>query len=112
MGADSKRTTVDVGEISASPAALRALHLAGGSNWLDYAERHASGDWGEVSAHERELNDAGARTAGFLRSRYVLRSGAVLLIETEGDRSATRLTLAGDDGRCSHAPPLLTGEDG
>ncbi len=86
----------DLGEIIACPGVLGAIHRArrlGGGSYLTYLMRHAVCDWGEVSEHVRELNDAGVRSSGVLRSKYTLRDGTILLIVTQGDRSGTKLLL-------------------
>ncbi len=63
---------------------------------MEYLKRHADCDWSEVSDHVWELNDAGVRSAGLLRSKYILKDGTILLIVSEGDRSGTKL-LRPDD---------------
>ena len=84
-----------LGRVVATPSALAALELAG---TLPKAllDRHARGDWGEVIADDRELNDWGLFAGERLLSAYALPDGVRVWIITEADRSATTLLLPQD----------------
>ncbi|MDP9353162.1 MAG: hypothetical protein M3P51_16700 [Chloroflexota bacterium] len=45
----------------ATPGALRAIQEAGQTPG-DFLQRHLSGDWGELDAHDSRLNDAAVRS--------------------------------------------------
>ncbi len=55
--------------------------------------RHASGDWGELSEEDREVNNDGVDKCGRLRSAYSARDGTRFWIITEPDRSVTTVLL-------------------
>jgi hypothetical protein len=84
-----------LGEVRATPAAMRALADAA-ANPVHYLARHATGDWGEVRAEDRAANDHALRTGGRLLSEYRLRTGVRLWVLTEADRSASTLLLPSD----------------
>ncbi len=87
------------GAVVATPGALDAFREAGevldGSPLLilPYIERHLSGDWGEVDAHDRRANDAALRHGMRLLSAYTLPGGKKVWIITEADRSLTCVLL-------------------
>lgn len=89
----------ELGVVVATPGALDAFREAeesiGGSPLLmfPYLNRHASGDWGEVDAHDRRANDRALRDRTRLLSAYALPSGRKVWILTEADRSATTILL-------------------
>jgi hypothetical protein len=56
---------------------------------LPYVRRHASGDWGDVSAEDRRANEDALTTGARLFSAYQLPAGRRLWIITEADRSVT-----------------------
>ncbi len=53
---------------------------------------HASGDWGDLDAHDRRQNERALRTGTRLFSAYDTSAGRVWII-TEADRSCTTLLL-------------------
>lgn len=81
-----------LGRVVATPGALRMMTDAG-INGAVYLERHARGDWGDVSAGDKKLNDEAAQGDGRILSSYNLPNGEKLWIITEWDRSATTLLL-------------------
>ncbi len=81
-----------LGRVLATPGALRALALAG-AHGADFLTRHASGDWGDVDAHDWAANDRALLTDERLLSAYVLPNGERLWIITEADRSASTLLM-------------------
>lgn len=61
-------------------------------NLLPYLFRHLAGDWGEVSADDKALNDDALVQGTRLMSKYTTPAGDLWII-TEADRSATTLLL-------------------
>lgn len=82
-----------LGRIVATPGAMVALQTAV-QNPLDFIERHARGDWGEVCEDDKRANDDAIK-AGNLRvlSAYKTTAGDRIWIITEADRSVTTLLL-------------------
>ena len=89
-GARAGRLSLD--QLAATPAALRALAVAGQSPAASLA-RHQAGDWGEVGAADRSANDEALRCGGMLLSAYTTARGVRLWVITEADRSVTTLLL-------------------
>jgi hypothetical protein len=58
--------------------------------------RHACGDWGDLSAEDRQENDLSAREGFRLLSAYTDSTGTKFWIITEADRSATTVLLPED----------------
>jgi hypothetical protein len=86
-----------LGQIVATPGALVALAGAGTSPSA-LLSRHASGDWGDLDAHDRAANDAALRDGSRLLSAYIVAEGVKVWIITEaadedGHRAATTLLL-------------------
>ncbi len=83
----------ELGRVVATPGALEALATAG----VDPGEllsRHASGDWGELDAHDRRENARSLKHGFRLLSSYrVGDAGGRVWIITEADRSSTCLLL-------------------
>ncbi len=82
----------ELGVCVSTPGALEALAEAGVFP-LSLLRRHASGDWGELDAHDRRANNAALKHGTRLLSSYALPSGAKVWILTEADRSATTMLL-------------------
>ncbi len=80
-----------LGRILATPGALNALREAG-EDPLNYLSRHASGDWGELDAHDRRENELALKHGRRLLSSYPAGEKRVWII-TEADRSYTTLLL-------------------
>ncbi len=86
-----------LGQIVATPGALVALAAAGTSP-STLLSRHASGDWGDLDAHDRAANDAALHDGSRLLSAYLVAEGVKIWIITEaadddGHRAATTLLL-------------------
>jgi len=75
----------------ATPGALRLLRDAG-EDPLSYVFRHASGDWGDLDAHDRRENERSLEHGWRLLSSYPVGEGRVWVI-TEADRSVTTILL-------------------
>jgi hypothetical protein len=81
-----------LGSLVATPAALEALGRAGQSP-AEFLARHARGDWGEVDATDRRLNDAAVKNGERILSAYKTKDGERIWIITEADRSSTCILL-------------------
>lgn len=73
-----------LGQLVATPAAVAALSAAHMSIYL-LLNRHARGDWGDLCAEDRTLNDLAAITGQRVLSSYLLGNGQKVWIITEGD---------------------------
>jgi hypothetical protein len=80
-----------LGRVVATPGALKALSEAG-EDPLRYLARHASGDWGDLDAHDRRENQRSLRNGWRVLSSYPVGQGKVWII-TEADRSYTTILL-------------------
>lgn len=88
-----KPPLLELGEVMVTPNALAALEQAG--EWGGaYLERHQQGDWGDLCAEDRAVNQRALRLGQRLLSQYRLSTGEKLWILTEGDRSVTTVLLA------------------
>jgi hypothetical protein len=87
----------DLGTIVATPGAHSLLSDLGRSP-LSQLTRHSSGDWREIAAEDRGLNEQALRDGSRLLSVYKLTPSATVWIITEaaddaGPRAATTLLL-------------------
>ncbi len=80
-----------LGRVLATPGALRLLQDAG-EDPFGYLARHASGDWGELDAHDRRENQRSLKNGWRVLSSYPVGEGCVWII-TEADRSVTTILL-------------------
>ena len=81
-----------LGLIVSTPGALAALEEAGESPQT-LIQRHATGDWGEVDAEDRQENELSLQQGFRLLSAYTLRSGVKVWVISEADRSSTCILL-------------------
>ena len=81
-----------LGQVVATPGALAALEQSGECP-SDFLRRHADGDWGNLSAEDRKENEFSLAHGFRLLSSYKLRTGTVIWVITEADRSSTTLLL-------------------
>jgi len=86
------RPKFPLGQIVATPGVLQALQ-ATGQHPLQFLQRHASGDWGELCEEDKQENELSLRHGFRILSAYRLSDGTKLWIITEADRSATTLLL-------------------
>jgi hypothetical protein len=77
-----------LGQLVATPGALRALEEAGQSPAF-FLEKHMSGDWGEVNDEDKRLNDEALVIGERLLSAYRTLKGVKIWVITEADRSST-----------------------
>ena len=80
-----------LGRVVATPGALETILGAGGDPFA-YVARHASGDWGDLCAHDRHENKIALRDGYRVFSSYEVGEGRVWVI-TEADRSVTTILL-------------------
>lgn len=86
-----------LGRVVATPGALEVLTQAGQSP-AEFLTRHSKGDWGEVSAEDRQLNDEAVRDGSRILSAYRTKADVRIWIITEaaddqGHRESTTLLL-------------------
>ena len=81
-----------LGQISATPGAIRVLHEAGVNAWSLLA-RHVSGDWGDCCNDDRQANEDALFHGYRILSAYTLASCERVWIITEADRSLSTLLL-------------------
>lgn len=89
------RPRLPLGQLVATPAAVAALSAAGVSVYL-LLNRHACGDWGELSDEDRQQNELAITMNQRVLSSYLLGNGQKIWIITEWDRSATTVLLPDD----------------
>jgi hypothetical protein len=83
-----------LGRIVATPGALEVLAEAG-ADPFHYLARHASGDWGDLDAHDRRENELSLQHGWRVLSSYPVGETRVWVI-TEADRSVTTILLPED----------------
>jgi hypothetical protein len=87
-----------LGRVVMTQGALAALSQPG-TRWTEMLVRHANGDWGELDADDREMNNAAIANGDRILSAYKLfankpyEDGNQVWIITEADRSATTILL-------------------
>jgi len=91
----NSNTTVsfELGQIVITPSALEALP---NEEVLTALSRHANGDWGDVSAEDRQENELSLKEGFRLFSVYHTGSNLKFWIITEADRSVTTILLPDD----------------
>lgn len=85
----------DLGQVVATPAAIVAIEFAHASA-IELVQRHVTGDWGDLSAEDKELNERAIEKAERILSAYTLPDGERLYIITEWDRSVTTILLVSE----------------
>jgi len=87
----------DLGQTVATPGVLRAM-TATGETPIVFLHRHATGDWGDVTAHDQQANDRALTHGSRIFSAYRLKDDTKFWIITEavddeGGRRSSRLLL-------------------
>ncbi len=85
----------DLGQVVATPAAIVAIEFAHASA-IELLQRHVTGDWGDLSAEDKALNDRAIEKGERIVSAYTLADEERLSIITEGDRSVTTMLLVSE----------------
>jgi hypothetical protein len=94
MPTETKIGRFPMGKIVITNNASRALTEDGLMRGI---ERHAGGDWGNVNAADKKLNDAAVENGDRLLSAYTdFRTATKFWIITEADRSVTTILLPED----------------
>jgi hypothetical protein len=93
----SAKPKFPLGQVLATPGAIEALQKSGQLPG-EFLARHVTGDWGEVCADDKTLNDEALIDGSRLLSAYRTSKGTKLWIITEaqddrGHREATTLLL-------------------
>lgn len=95
----------DTGTIVVTPRAEAVLSESGQS-LQEFLRRHSEGDWNELNADQRALNEEGVRQGFNVVSHYRLAHGKRLMLVTLGDRSCTMIHVAPGSSEPSAAPVL------
>lgn len=83
----------ELGQVMATPGALEALRDAM-TEPAALLNRHQSGDWGDLDAHDRSVNQQALVDGARLLSAYTLPdTEEQIWVTTEADRSVTTLLL-------------------
>ena len=81
-----------LGQVVATPQAIDLLEQVD-EYYLDYLERHVTGDWSEMSEEDQKENRYSVDKYLRIFSSYTLDSGERIWIITEADRSSTTILL-------------------
>ena len=80
-----------LGKLVATPGALEAAPSQ--DALMDLVQRHESGDWGDLDAHDQRENEIAVKRGGLrILSAYEL-GGTRFWIITEANRSSTTILL-------------------
>lgn len=87
----------ELGQVVATPDALEVINSAGEAA-LNFLQRHASGDWGDVCPEDATANEQAVEDGGRILSSYQTAMGTRLWVITEaqddsGHRAATTILL-------------------
>ncbi len=77
----------NLGRCVATPGCLRVLEEAGQTP-IEFLQRHASGDWGDLDDEDKQANDAALTTGGRILSSYHTTTKTKLWVITEGTDGA------------------------
>src|SRR5262249_44308668 len=100
MIAPIRKPLFELGQVVATPAALKAIEESGDGTG-DFLTRHAFGDWGNLFDEERERNNFAVRTDGHLvsavgRGTGVTIRAATAAADASGQRPTTTILLPGE----------------
>ena len=82
----------DLGQMVATPGALRALEEAE-QHPIEFLARHVTGDWGDLCDEDKAENELSVDQGFRILSSYELQTGDKVWVITEADRSATTILL-------------------
>ena len=88
MDSRERTTLFNLGYVVMTPGAA-ALEV----DFIPYLVRHASGDWGDLDAFDKQQNDLAVKQGLRILSAYNTDAGTRFWIITEADRSATTVLL-------------------
>jgi hypothetical protein len=89
---DLPRSKFKIGKLVATPGALAAISESGENPW-QFVVRHMAGDWGDLDAEDKQLNEDALKQGERLFSCYHTAKGVKLYVITEADRSSTAILL-------------------
>jgi hypothetical protein len=78
-----------LGQIVATPGVLRLLEECRQTP-LEFIRRHATGDWGDCSKHDRAANDAALKDGSRIFSVYRTTTGKKVWVITEAEHEGKR----------------------
>ncbi len=87
------------GRIDGTPDAMEAIENAyltaaeAGKALTQLVRRHVSGDWGEVDAHDKAINDKAVLTGAHIVSAYTLPTSIKIWIITDAGHATTTILL-------------------
>ncbi|MDG9757857.1 hypothetical protein N5E31_03650 [Pseudomonas chengduensis] len=84
-----------IGALIFSPGIDRLMR-EGRLDPLPYFQRHASGDWGNITDTQWQANNAALQSGDRLESSYAVHRELSICIVTEADRSATHIVLTSE----------------
>ena len=82
-----------LGQLVATPNALAHITQIDITNAL---LRHVAGDWGDLDAEDKQVNDQAGTEGARILSAYQAANGTKFWIITEGNRSVTTVLLPED----------------
>ena len=82
----------ELGQVVATPGALACLEKFGMAA-IELLRRHQSGDWGVLTADDKESNAQSVERGLRILSSYPLQGEERIWVITEADRSVTTLLL-------------------
>jgi len=90
----------NLGQVVATPGAIHSLRQSGEMP-AKFLNRHVSGDWGDISDNDRELNEEAVKDGSRIMSVYSTSKGTKFWIITDatnegGRREVTTLLLPED----------------
>ena len=94
MNTHSLSKLFPLGQIVITLDALRCLDPSDACAAL---QRHANGDWGDLSLDDKDVSDSALKSGGQLVSAFRDRNGRRFFIVTRSDRRQTTLCLPNDD---------------
>lgn len=87
-----KDARFELGNLATTSGAVFAFREAKQS-MVEFINRHVTGDWGEVDAHDANENELSVERGFRILSAYTLSTGVKFWIITEADRSVTTVLL-------------------
>ena len=81
-----------LGQVVATVGVLNALNESN-QTCTEFLHRHATGDWGDLDAEDKQTNERAILHGERLLSAYLTKNGSKIWIISEADRSSTTLLL-------------------